>query len=49
MDGEYEFGFAYNEFSNAFDSVTERLMLEVLTLVLATGRGGIEEFHRKNR
>ncbi|WP_321781890.1 hypothetical protein [Paraburkholderia sp. J94] len=47
VSGEYEFGFAYEEFVNAFDTVAERLMLEVLTLVLAAGRGGGADFHRR--
>ncbi|MCW3482193.1 Imm2 family immunity protein [Neisseriaceae bacterium JH1-16] len=45
--GEYEFGFAYEEYSNAFSSDVERLMLEVLTLILAAGRGQVETFHRE--
>ncbi|MGK6310276.1 hypothetical protein [Variovorax sp. DT-64] len=44
--GEHEFAFAYEEYRHAFTHPTERLMIEVVALVLAAGRGGAEEFHR---
>jgi hypothetical protein len=48
VDGEYEFAYAYDEFRTSFSSVIESLMLEVLTLVLAAGRGVGIDFHREN-
>jgi len=38
IDGEHEIGFAYNEFDDAFKLPVERLMLEVLALILSGGR-----------
>jgi len=48
LDGEYEFAYAYDEFRTSFSSAIEKLMLEVLTLILAAGRGVSIDFHREN-
>jgi hypothetical protein len=37
-EDEYEIGFAYDQYFNAYDSPIEKLMLEILTLILVGGR-----------
>lgn len=48
VEGESEVGYAYDELDNSFDLPIERLMLEVLTLVLDAGRGSerAKAYHR---
>ena len=45
---EHELGYAYEQFELSFELPIERLMLEILTLVLNGGRGpeALEPFHR---
>jgi hypothetical protein len=45
--GESEAGYAYSELENSFDMPIEKLMLEVLTLVLLAGRSSraVEKYH----
>lgn len=38
LEGESEVGYAYSELENSFDLPVEKLMLEVLSLVLSAGR-----------
>lgn len=47
VEGESEVGYAYGELENSFESPVEKLMLEVLALVLAAGRlpVAVEKFH----
>lgn len=47
-EGESEVGYAYGEFDNSFDTPVEKLMLEVLSLILDAGRAkeSIQEYHR---
>lgn len=47
-EGESEVGYAYSEFDNSFDTPVEKLMLEVLSLILDAGRAkeNIQEYHR---
>ena len=44
-----EHAYAYDQFDNAFDQPIERLMLEVLMLILDAGRGSEQSrsFHRE--
>ncbi|MBB4868253.1 hypothetical protein HNP46_007173 [Pseudomonas nitritireducens] len=46
-EGESEVGYAYMELENSFDMPVEKLMLEVLTLVLSAGRSSkaVEKYH----
>ncbi|GJI97218.1 hypothetical protein RugamoR57_39360 [Duganella caerulea] len=37
-EGEHELGYAYDQYSDAFHLPIEKIMLEVLVLVLASGR-----------
>ncbi|KAI3591406.1 hypothetical protein D9X30_3613 [Cupriavidus sp. U2] len=46
MEGEYEYAFAYDEFKDSFSIVIEKIMLEVLTLILSGGRGIGVSYHR---
>lgn len=48
-DQEHEVSFAYAQLDNAFDLPIERLMLEVVVLILDAGRGSDEfvSFHRR--
>jgi len=48
-DQEHEVSFAYEQLDNAFDLPIERLMLEVVVLILDAGRGSDEfvSFHRR--
>lgn len=41
IEGESEAGYAYSELENAFELPVEKLMLEVLTLILFAGRSPI--------
>lgn len=47
IEGESEVGYAYGELENSFDTPIEKLMLEVLTLVLSAGRASEKtyEYH----
>ncbi|QOT79037.1 Imm2 family immunity protein [Cupriavidus basilensis] len=49
VEGESEVGYAYDELDNSFELPVERLMLEVLTLILDAGRGSEQAgaYHRK--
>ena len=42
VEGESEVGYAYSEFENSFDLPVEKLMLEVLSLILSAGRSSEE-------
>lgn len=47
-ENENEIGFAYDEYSNAFDRNIEKLMLEVLTLIFLAGRiPQATDYHRR--
>lgn len=49
-DGEHEIGYAYYNMKTAFDLPIERLMLEVLVLILDAGRSPNEfQFYHKER
>ncbi|ATE78467.1 Imm2 family immunity protein [Pseudomonas frederiksbergensis] len=47
VEGESEVGYAYSELENSFDLPIEKLMLEVLTLILSAGRSSekIQKYH----
>ncbi|NTX93380.1 MULTISPECIES: Imm2 family immunity protein [unclassified Pseudomonas] len=47
IEGESEVGYAYMELENSFDMPIEKLMLEVLALVLSAGRSSeeVERYH----
>ncbi|MBB1632141.1 hypothetical protein A9975_14870 [Cupriavidus sp. UME77] len=49
VEGESEVGYAYDELDNSFELPIEKLMLEVLTLILDAGRGSERAitYHRK--
>jgi len=46
-EGENEVGYAYHELENAFDLPVERLMLEVIALILSAGRSSklVQKYH----
>ncbi|MCY1549249.1 Immunity protein Imm2 [compost metagenome] len=46
-EGEIEAGYAYSELENSFDMPIEKLMLEVIALVLSAGRSSkeVEKYH----
>ncbi|MCP1443231.1 hypothetical protein J3D54_002363 [Pseudomonas sp. GGS8] len=46
-EGESEAGYAYSELENSFDLPIEKLMLEVLALILSAGRSSekIQKYH----
>ncbi|MEE4815643.1 Imm2 family immunity protein [Pseudomonas alliivorans] len=46
-EGESEVGYAYGEFENAFELPIEKLMLEVIALILSAGRspGKVKKYH----
>ena len=46
-EDESEAGYAYGELENSFDMPIEKLMLEVLTLILSAGRSSktVEKYH----
>jgi len=46
-EGESEVGYAYNELENSFDLPVEKLMLEVLVLILSAGRSSekVRKYH----
>ena len=48
VEGESEVGFAYSELENSFDLPVEKLMLEILALVLSAGRSSesVKKYHR---
>ena len=48
-ENEHEIGYAYEQYQSAYQMPIERLMLEVLTLILNAGRGPVQldSFHRK--
>lgn len=47
VEGESEVGFAYSELENSFDLPVEKLMLEILALVLSAGRSSesVKQYH----
>ncbi|MBD9456642.1 immunity protein Imm2 [Pseudomonas sp. PDM05] len=47
VEGESEVGFAYSELENSFDLPVEKLMLEILALVLSAGRSSesVKKYH----
>lgn len=46
-EGEAEVGYAYHELENAFDLPIEKLMLEVIALILSAGRSPkkVQKYH----
>ncbi|MCC4593419.1 immunity protein Imm2 [Xanthomonas campestris pv. cannae] len=49
VEGESELGYAYDEFENSFETQVEKLMLEVIILILSAGRFSEKsnEYHMK--
>jgi hypothetical protein len=48
VSGEYEISYAYEQYCDGFSSVTERLMLEALAIILLGGRAPqAEQYHRQ--
>ncbi|MGV2862931.1 Imm2 family immunity protein [Achromobacter sp. ESBL13] len=49
VEGESEVGYAYSELENSFDMPIEKLMLEVLALVLSAGRSSehVRNYHMR--
>lgn len=46
--GEYEIGYAYDQYCDTFSTAIEKLMLEVLAIILAGGRlPQFEQYHRQ--
>lgn len=47
VEGESEVGYAYSELEKAFDLPIEKLMLEVLALILSAGRSAdhVKQYH----
>ncbi|AJD63977.1 TPA: Imm2 family immunity protein [Pseudomonas aeruginosa] len=47
VEGESEVGYAYSELENSFDLPIEKLMLEVLALILSAGRSSdkVKRYH----
>lgn len=47
IEGESEVGYAYSELENSFDMPVEKLMLEVLALILSAGRATekVQRYH----
>ena len=47
VEGESEVGFAYSELENSFELPVEKLMLEVLALILSAGRSSenVKKYH----
>ncbi|CAI8816785.1 MULTISPECIES: Imm2 family immunity protein [Pseudomonas] len=48
IEGESEVGYAYSELENSFDLPIEKLMLEVLSLILSAGRSSekVQKYHQ---
>ncbi|MFY0480930.1 Imm2 family immunity protein [Achromobacter marplatensis] len=49
VEGESEVGYAYGELENSFDMPIEKLMLEVLAIVLSAGRSSehVRNYHMR--